>query len=101
MMTLTMELLREFLGGPIRIDNPTCQYCGSTRDISVIEKNGKIIWIGFMFRCFTEIEGRKPRPETKRHNWTMDFFLKGKASIRGHYLIIPTDIRGEELKIKR
>lgn len=105
---LTLELLCEFLGGPIEIDNPNCRYCGSPCGVCLnqedIDKH-KIKWIGIHFRWLTEMIGRKPVAGTKKQDCVLEFHLKGKVHIgtngksKRECLVIPTDICKEEVKI--
>jgi len=107
---LTMELLREFIGGPIVIDNPHCQYCGSPSEVCLDPKDvekGKILWIGIRFLWLTEMAGRKPVERTKRQNCVLEFRPMGEAlratngKSKRECLIVPTDISGEVVKIMR
>lgn len=106
-----MELLREFLGGPIEIDNPNCRYCGSPSEVcldpkDIVDKH-KIKWIGIHFKWLTEMIGRKPVAGTKKKDCVLEFNLKGKARIETNRkskrmcLVIPTDIHKEEVKIMK
>lgn len=107
---LTMELLREFLGGPIEINNPNCRYCGSPSDVCLDPKDiasGKIKWIGVRFRWLTEMIGQKPVDGTKKQNCVLEFRLEGKAylGVKGKSkrgcLVVPTDIKGEVVRIMK
>lgn len=107
---LTMELLREFLGGPIEIDNPNCRYCGSPSEVCLNPKDiagGKIKWIGIRFRWLTEMIDRKPVEGTKKQNCVLEFHLTGKAytgtngKSKRECLVVPTDIGGEVVKIMK
>ena len=108
--TLTMKLLREFLGGPIVINNPHCQYCGSPGEVCLnpkdVEKD-KIRWIGIRFLWLTEMTGEKPVEKTKRPNCVLEFHLTGKVhkgtngKSKRECLIVPTDINGEIVKIMK
>jgi len=105
-----MELLQEFLGGPIEIDNPNCRYCGSPSEVCLTQKDitqGKIEWIGVRFCWLTEMDDRKPVEGTKKQNCVLEFHLEGKACLgtkgksKRECLIVPTDIDGEVIKIMK
>jgi len=105
-----MELLQEFLGGPIEIDNPNCRYCGSPSEVCLNQKDitqGKIEWIGVRFCWLTEMDDRKPVEGTKKQNCVLEFHLEGKACLgtkgksKRECLIVPTDIDGEVIKIMK
>lgn len=105
---LTLELLCEFLGGSIEIDNPNCQYCGSPSDVCLDPKDiesQRIKWMGVRFRLLTEMISRKPIEGTEKSDCVLEFRLKGKAYVRADSkgnrvcLVIPTDICKEEVKI--
>ena len=107
---LTMELLCEFLRGPTKIDNPYCQFCGLLSEVYLdpqdVEKH-QIKWIGIGFRRLAEMIGRRPSPIKSAETRVLEFHLKGKARIeidnkgKREYLVIPTKITGEEVKIMK
>ena len=108
--TLTMELLREFLGGPIVIKNPNCQYLGIPGEVCLDPKDiakDKIRWIGVRFRWLMEMINGRPVGRTRRQNCVLEFQPMGKASretnnkSKREWLIVPTDIDGEVVKIMR
>ncbi|OHA38152.1 MAG: hypothetical protein A3G03_00290 [Candidatus Taylorbacteria bacterium RIFCSPLOWO2_12_FULL_44_15c] len=105
---LTMELLREFLGGLIEIDNPNCQYLGIPGEVCLDQEDvakGKIRWIGVRFRWLMEIINGRPVGKTKKPNCVLEFNLIGTThtglSGKRECLVIPTDIQGEEVKIMK
>jgi len=107
---LTMELLREFLGGPIEIDNPNCRYLGIPGEVCLDPKDvtsDKIRWIGVRFNWLMEMINGRPVGRNKKPDCVLEFHLMGKAHIgvngkgKKECLVIPTNIRGEEVKLSR
>ena len=107
---LTLELLREFMGGPIEINNPNCRYCGSSSGVclnSIDIERHKIRWIGIHFQWLTEMIGRKPLAGSKKQGCVLEFHLKGRARVEQNgrskrkCLVVQTDIHGEEIKIMK
>ena len=106
--SLTLELLREFLGGPMEINNPYCQYLGIPGEVCLDPRDvmsDKIRWIGVRFNWLMEMINDRPVGRTKKPNHVLEFHLVGKAylGVKGkkECLIVPTDIRGEEIKIMK
>lgn len=115
--SLTMELLREFLGGPIEIKNPNCQYLGLPGEVCLDQKDvarDKIEWLGVRFSWLMEVINGRPVWRTKKPNCVLEFHFAGtthtepwKKSKNGREylvrecLVVPTDIKGEEIKFVR
>lgn len=100
---LDRELLFEFLGGTLVIDNPSCRQLGVIEGFSLDETNGKVDSIGVLFSSIVQLDlvGR-PMPTTEIADYGMSLELKpDEAIVNGNTLTVPTKFKKETLILTR